>query len=619
MPEDRKDYISENWNRILGWLPVRADDKVLVLADSELPLKIVFSTGITADVLKMDSFDKHTGKYDFIIFSDVSSLTLNELDERLSIAKEHLRFSGRICLFSRNRLSYRNLIGMRIPEEKGFVIPRKSIDDRIPFTRKELDSIAKKYFSTSFFYPAPFYNMVTDIYSDRSLPEKTGYFEDSFYYGYDRTYIHHDYDAYNAVIDEGLYPELADAFILICARRHPDRGLPDRVHYSIRRSDRFKTVTLISRKYVDKIPFSKESRSHIDNLRTVYNRLTENNVDSAIRWNRILKDDKGRIKFEYRSGKTLEELLDEKLLLNDIDGIESEIKRYFDKFNVYSSGNNFTPSDKFNNVFGVLDENELKQLSVKDTLKITDIDCIFGNVLTDGSGDTFEIVDYEWSFFFPIPWEYVMWRCIHYYLNFREVRKEMLGNRLYSFYNIGDAERSIYEKMEKHFQEYVAGTDGSYQESLKDRGSVLSTERLLMNWRNLVQADGVKIYFDRGAGFSEADSLKVIPEITNENRWKVIIKVPGDVQKLRFDPSDRIGKFDLYGIHTKDSKSLEYEFVNMEETSEDKKARTFNMINNDPQILIKNTAGQRLEIVFGMTIEINIQYDKDPMEMLNNA
>ena len=618
MPEDRKDYIIENWNRILGWLPVRAGDKVLILADSDLPLKITFCTGITVDVLKRESFDKYTGKYDFIIFSDVSSMTLSELDKSLSIAKNYLNFSGRVCLVSRNRLSYRNLIGMRIPEEKGYVIPRKNIDDRIPFTRKELVSAARKYFHTSFFYPAPFFNMVTDIYSDRSLPEKTGYFEDSFYYGYDRTYIHHDYDIYNAVIDEGLYTELADAFILICARRHPDRGLPDRVHYSIRRSNQFKTITLISRKFVEKIPFSNDARSHIDNMRTVYKRLTENRANLTIRWNRILKENNGRIKFEYRSGKTLEELLDEKLLLNDIDGIESEIKRYFDMFKVYSVGKKFTLSEKFNNVFGVLDEVELKLLSGKEILEITDIDCIFGNVLTNGSEDTFEIVDYEWSFYFPIPWDYVMWRCIHYYLNFKEVRKKMLGNRLYSFFKIGDAERSVYEKMEKHFQEYVAGTDGTYRESLKDRGSVLSTERLLMNWRNLVQADGVKIYYDRGAGFSEADSLKVIPEKIDENMWKVIIEVPEDVQTLRFDPSERIGKFYLYGIQTKNSKLLDYEFINMEERSEDKEVRIFDIINNDPQILIKNAAGQRLDIIFRISIGLRLQYDTDPMETLND-
>lgn len=211
-----------------------------------------------------------------------------------------------------------------------------------------------------------------------------------------------------------------------------------------------------------------------------------------------------------------------------------------------------------------------------------------------------------------------MWRCIHYYLNFKEVRKKMLGNRLYSFFKIGDAERSVYEKMEKHFQEYVAGTDGTYRESLKDRGSVLSTERLLMNWRNLVQADGVKIYYDRGAGFSEADSLKVIPEKIDENRWKVIIEVPEDVQTLRFDPSERIGKFYLYGIQTKNSKLLDYEFINMEERSEDKEVRIFDIINNDPQILIKNAAGQRLEIIFRISIGLRLQYDTDPMETLND-
>ncbi|MCR4693914.1 MAG: hypothetical protein K5773_01140 [Pseudobutyrivibrio sp.] len=93
----------------------------------------------------------------------------------------------------------------------------------------------------------------------------------------------------------------------------------------------------------------------------------------------------------------------------------------------------FSSSPEFEQVFG--------QVSFPmGTLasKYIDIDLIFDNIIKTSRG--WEIIDYEWTFDFLIPINYVLYRAVKF--------SDLPSNLV----EIPDAEREMYEKMEEHFQ-----------------------------------------------------------------------------------------------------------------------------------------------------------------------
>ncbi len=93
----------------------------------------------------------------------------------------------------------------------------------------------------------------------------------------------------------------------------------------------------------------------------------------------------------------------------------------------------FAMTPEFEKVFGTVD-------MPAGTLaaRFLDIDLIFENIIKTDRG--WEIIDYEWTFDFPIPINYVLYRA------------EKFSDLPSHLVNISDAEREMYQSMECHFQ-----------------------------------------------------------------------------------------------------------------------------------------------------------------------
>ncbi|QFJ56110.1 rhamnan synthesis F family protein [Pseudobutyrivibrio xylanivorans] len=93
----------------------------------------------------------------------------------------------------------------------------------------------------------------------------------------------------------------------------------------------------------------------------------------------------------------------------------------------------FDASDEFTKVFGEVD---LPRGVL--ACKFLDIDLIFDNIIKTDKG--WEIIDYEWTFDFLVPINYMLYRVVKF--------SDLPGNLV----EISDEERAQYEKMEAHFQ-----------------------------------------------------------------------------------------------------------------------------------------------------------------------
>lgn len=621
MDSGHDDYISDNWIRIIGWLPIRSTDRVLILSDEVYPNEHVLPWECKVEILSYDEEVKEA-TYDYVIVTDLSRMSVSVLERFLTKIKHCIKRSGQICLVSPNRLSYRRWNGTSIPGAERLLKSRDSETERLPYTRRELLDIIGKNWKHTFYYLAPTIDFTTDVWSDELLPDKTGYSEDSFYYGKDRVLFHHDYDVLGATIDEGLYPELADAYLVLLSVSGMCHNNPERIHYSVRRREAFQTVTEIRGKRVEKRPFKMGAAAHLLHIQSVYSELRQRYKGYPLQWNKILRTEGTKTRFKYIKGKTLENLLDQLLKANKIEEVCIWIRKYFDCFQSGQVMKFCSMTEEFEEVFGSLHEDEIRMLSGMETLPITDIDCIFGNALVQKKG--FEIMDYEWTFHFPIPFLYVEWRCIHYYLNYREDRKAAIGNKLYEIFAIDESKRKLFDKMEKGFQFYVMGNNGIYQQSLEARGSVLNVRNLCEKWQEIVRVGGSRAYFDRGNGFSEVDSISLQPQGSKKGTLYVDLETDDDVSNLRIDPVSANGFFLLYelsvnGASMTDDHSGRISFQNMTEISIGEQVRAFLTEKRDPQIIISVSGRNRVHMEYRYLSFVDAKYDEDPLEILNSG
>jgi GT2 family glycosyltransferase len=80
---------------------------------------------------------------------------------------------------------------------------------------------------------------------------------------------------------------------------------------------------------------------------------------------------------------------------------------------------------------------------------------IVGNAFVTEDG--FTMMDYEWTFDFPIPVNYVIFRILHFYIYGSTKRTMLHTQNLYGRAGLDREEVRQYEKMEEHFQQYVLG------------------------------------------------------------------------------------------------------------------------------------------------------------------
>lgn len=86
---------------------------------------------------------------------------------------------------------------------------------------------------------------------------------------------------------------------------------------------------------------------------------------------------------------------------------------------------------------------------------MSNIDLVPANILIEK--DRVSVIDYEWTFRFPIPCKYILYRMIHYYLESDGKRRILKELDFYGKAGITDEEMKIFAEMEQNFQKYMEG------------------------------------------------------------------------------------------------------------------------------------------------------------------
>ena len=282
---------------------------------------------------------------------------------------------------------------------------------------------------------------------------------------------------------------------------------------------------------VRKVPLYEDGNTHVQQILKWEKELQKKYSNTCIRLNRASQDGKS-IRFEYIEGKTLENVLDELYLNEKYEDLLEVFKSYIDIIRNANGNKKFNLTEDFKKIFGDFVIN--KELVAAD---INNLDMVVSNIIVQN--DIWNLIDYEWTFEFPIPVNFIIFRIIHYYVYETEKRKKLQKLGFFELFGITENEQKIYAEMEVNFQRYVIEgmTPISNLYNSISKGSI-KLDDILQQKKGLEEEKRVKIYFDYGNGFSENDSQWVYEKDKENGIKRITVGVKNGTKGLRIDPAE---------------------------------------------------------------------------------
>ncbi|MDO5134835.1 MAG: class I SAM-dependent methyltransferase [Eubacteriales bacterium] len=458
------------------------------------------------------------------------------------------------------------------------------------FTKKELLRLLQRAgdLKSTWYYPFPDYKFPMTIFSDRRLPGKGELNRTEYNFDRLRMNLFQESAVYDSLLDNDLYPEFANSFFLIAGEEEwqPAEAY---VKFSNERDPRFDLRTQILQKgeerWATKTPTDACAMEHVRRIHKVGQGLKEAYEKQGLLVNRCQAEEEG-VRLEYLEGITLEELLDRRMGRRDFEGMKTLLFQYLDKAEAIHCTRDFVMTQDFERVFGRVQVPEGQKSG-----DLTNIDLVPANILLGGpvqkggSGEALEaqpyVMDYEWTFDFPIPAGFLKYRMIHYYLESDGKRHVAKSLGLYQAAGISEEDRRIYAKMEEGFQRYLTG---KHIPMLQLYDAISPGKLDVMDYYKRIQGSGdgrrLQVFFDRGQDFQECDSFRY--PMTRKG-IAIDVPVPAGTRRMRLDPGEVPGGFRVRTLRWRDKGRASF-YTNGFSLGDQK----YYFGGGDPQLILEN-------------------------------
>lgn len=249
------------------------------------------------------------------------------------------------------------------------------------------------------------------------------------------------------------------------------------------RNPKFQTGTKIvlidGKKYIEKSALTEEAKEHIRKYqhRFALNQRLYNNI---VPLEGIFKD--GIMSFPFIEGQSAAKLLENKK--KDVTELCAVLLNYIDKILSYRDDVlcEFECTQEFIQIFG--EANDFCGKAVKGA----DIDIIFDNIIN--CDNQWYSIDYEWTFDFPIPVEFIKYRILfrYYYKERAFFYGKMTEEEFLEYFNISESMKLLFEKWELSFQYYVYGLECQYVYPAKYTKQIIDFRKLTRKYGNVEKA-----------------------------------------------------------------------------------------------------------------------------------
>lgn len=414
--------------------------------------RIVNSTDLNIIVGEYtEILEKLEKKFDYIIISNIE--LIEKIKVVLKTSMKLLNYNGKILLAFNNTFGLQNLAGSKIP---GYEYPFEQFEnDKFSYSKTELDNLMSQMYidNYKYFYPYPNYFFPFEIFSDKYLPKSGTLFNNVNTLEDERLITFDETKAYNKLIESGQFINFVNSYLVVIN----DVNNPAcYVKYSNQRKKEFSIVTTINEingeKFVLKKALNIEAIDHLNKMVSYYNCF--NSLNNSISLCPIKVIDNKTVRFEFIKGETFSKIISTYIKNKDYGNLINEI--YELKKGLLENGKVqcFHMTDEFNHVFNVNLENmDLTACSHSN------IDLIFDNILI--SDEKKIVIDYEWTFDFPIPNEYILYRSLFYNSDF-VLLDSKIKKQIYNLIGIKEEYLDIFRKMEDNFQKFVSSEENKF-------------------------------------------------------------------------------------------------------------------------------------------------------------
>ncbi len=431
-----------------------------------------------------------------------------------------LKEKGKLYLAASNRLALTALAGS----------PREN-KERL-HTRKEWQALLKEagFEGVRVMYPYPDQVFPLELYSDERLPGKGELKDIDTNFTAPRVRCFSETRVFDDLIGNGLFGDFSAAFLLEAQAGSP---APEQEHmiyvkYSDERRPGFHIRTMITGarssgrevRRVYKRGLTEEAGAHLLRMAGLGRRLDRLYREEGILCNVVesTDEDRGEIRLSYISGESLEERLDRLSDEGNKEQAEKELRDYLKEAERLCAREPFRMTEEFRRVFGDVTVPEGEYAA-----PVTNIDMVCQNLIL-GSPRT--MLDYEWSFDFPVPAGFVLYRILYYYGEAKERASRPGTSPLYLEFGINEEKRQAYAAMEKAFQSYITGGFMPLREMYQD----ISPGVLEQKYDT---PPVLQVFFGTPDGYREENSvLRVI----KNRRVCCRITLPEGCTDIRLDP-----------------------------------------------------------------------------------
>ncbi len=498
-------------------------------------------------------FDK---KFDYIVLIGVleyAKIFFNDdkpFDKFLKMIGSLLKDSGKVLVAIENRYGIKYWAGANEDHLIRPFIGLEGYDNQSvqTFGKQELINLIERcgFTKYKFYYPFPDYKISSVVYSDERLPNYSEIFDVPIYtYG---NVVNFDiHKVLYGLISNKQFGFFSNSFLVEFGQDKADLSDVIYAKNSLIRNDEYQIITLqdIKGDYY-KIPCSAASACHLNKMVTIYQKMTELNIDSA----RVEKCCKG-CKIEEIHGVNEAEHLKDLMKIHNVKHLASDKAYQVSHVNnseYFRSAHKDVVNDAFlseldrlvdfyrsisvkKNIENPIIE-ELRDIYKSATyiLKLSIIDGNVSNLIKTENGK-YVFIDQEWTDENELPTDYLILMSILYIF---KIQGESIGNyvtidSILNKYNITKEKKDVLLDLEKYFYYKKNKVINLIKRNKIDGLKILKI-------KNQLETNSC-VYYDIGNGFNEND--KIIGTYNfdnNSNIYKVTFNLPKNVNLLRFDP-----------------------------------------------------------------------------------
>ncbi len=435
--------------------------------------------------------------------------------EFLRILLPHLKKGGRIVIAIENKYGMKYFAGCKEDHLGTYFSGIENYEDGggvRTFSRKGLERIFQRcgVEEYHFYYPYPDYKFMTTLYSDVYQPGKGELTNNLRNFDRDRMLLFSERAAFNGVVEDELFSVFANSYVAVIGGGFPLKY----TKYSNDRAAEYAIRTEIGKAgtgkaYVRKYPMTEEAREHVRGMGLAYENLLKKYEGGRLEINECRVVEQGDTlyaEFAFVEGIALSQYMDQCLENDDQEGFHRYFKEYVERIGYNSS------------------------------FAVADFDLIFSNILVNG--DTWTLIDYEWTFGKPISTKELAFRAIYCYLLEDEKRNKLNLDLIMSELEITEGDAEGFREQEMDFQKFVTGNRLSMAQMRDAIGyRCIAPQKWLDRFQDLESVNRVQIYEDRGEGCKEEESYFVPGAYQTEQLIELELAVDGNVHILRIDPA----------------------------------------------------------------------------------